>query len=89
MSTLLPARTSDDMLELMEQRLRPDLPRTHDIYRYRYATDEMANFIDGRRSILDIAHAVMAELEGPDPQDVADYFYSLERQGSIILKKKK
>jgi hypothetical protein len=88
MSKLIPARKETDMLEQMKVNIRPDLPRSHNIYRYRYASNELANYIDGERSILEIAHAVMAELGGPAPQDVAEYYYSLEKQGSIRLIRK-
>ncbi|MFC1729557.1 M28 family peptidase [candidate division KSB1 bacterium] len=85
MASLVPARTTTDMIEQMDTRLNHGLPRSHPVNQVRYATNELENYIDGRRSILEIAHAVMAELGGPDPEAVAEYYYALAENGSIVL----
>jgi len=88
MSALIPVRSAQDMIEQMRTPLRPQLPRSSGVYRFQYAANELANMIDGRRSMLDIAYAVMAECGGPEPEDAAAYFYALEKEGSIRFKKK-
>ena len=48
----------------------------------------MANFIDGKRTMLEIAHEVLAECGGPLPEKSAEFFYGLAKKGVIELKKK-
>jgi len=89
LSRLIPERKARGMLEQMESRLRSKLPRSHPVYQVPHAAAELANFIDGRRSVLEIAQAVMAECGGPDLKSVGEYFDDLEKQGLIVLNPKK
>jgi hypothetical protein len=45
----------------------------------------LANFINGKRTMLEIAHAVMAECGGSLPEKSAEFFYGLEKNGVIEL----
>jgi len=46
------------------------------------------NFVDGQRSILDIAKAVSAEYGRINVQDVSDFFNVLEKAELIKFKKR-
>ncbi len=48
----------------------------------------MANYIDGKKTMLEIAYAVIAEFGGPMPEKSAEFFYGLEKNGVIELIKK-
>jgi aminopeptidase YwaD len=52
-----------------------------------YGTYEALNFVDGRRSVLDISDALSAEFGPVDPSEVLDFFKVLERAELITLKK--
>lgn len=52
----------------------------------RYAAYEALNFVDGQRSIFDIARAVSAEFGPVDVQDVHDFFRILEKADLVKLK---
>jgi hypothetical protein len=57
-------------------------------YRIGRAEFEVRNFIDGRRSILDIRNAVSAE-SGPVPlEGVENYLLLLEKTGFVKIEKK-
>ncbi len=86
--SLVPERKAKGLLEQMDSRLRPNFPRSRDVLRFRNAATELENFIDGRRSIYDIAALVTAECGGPDISVVAEYYEALEKQGAIILLKR-
>jgi hypothetical protein len=49
---------------------------------------ELRNFIDGKRSILDIRNAASAEYEPLPLADVEKYFSALEKAGLVNIKKK-
>jgi hypothetical protein len=51
-----------------------------------YAAYEALNFVDGKRSILDIARAVSAEYGPVSVQDVNDFFKILEKAELVRLK---
>jgi aminopeptidase-like protein len=53
----------------------------------RYGTYEALNFVDGKRSVLDIADALSAEFGPVDPSEVMDFFKVLERAELITLTK--
>jgi aminopeptidase YwaD len=57
------------------------VPRSGDV------TYEIANFIDGTRSIGDIRNAVSAEFDPVDLQAVAEYVEALARAGAVTFKK--
>lgn len=52
----------------------------------RYVAYEALNFVDGKRSLLDIRDAVSAEYGPIDAADVEQYFRFLERAGVVSLK---
>jgi hypothetical protein len=52
----------------------------------RYGTYEALNFVDGRRSVLDISDALSAEFGPVDPGEVLDFFKVLERAELIAFK---
>ncbi|MGC8747225.1 MAG: hypothetical protein ACP5SQ_11435, partial [Candidatus Saccharicenans sp.] len=49
---------------------------------------ELRNFIDGRRSILDIRNAASAEYDPLPLLEVEKYFQALEKAGFVEIKKK-
>lgn len=55
------------------------------IYRAEF---ELRNFIDGKRSILDIRNAASAEYDPLPLADVEKYFQALEKAGLVEIKKK-
>lgn len=84
--SMVPERKAKGLLEQMDSPLRPNLPRSHDIFKFPNVSTELENFIDGKRSIYDIAALVTAECGGPDIAAVAEYYQALEKQGAILLK---
>jgi len=88
MSELIPVKKAKGMIAQMAVEMDSDLPESHDLYKYTYADWELANFIDGEKTMLEIAHAVLAECGGPLPERSAEFFYGLEKNGVIELKKK-
>ena len=72
----------------MAVEMNADLPDSHDVNKYSHAAWELANFIDGKRTMLEIAYAVIAECGGPMPEKSAEFFYGLEKNGMIELRKK-
>ncbi|MGB9835514.1 MAG: M28 family metallopeptidase [Candidatus Saccharicenans sp.] len=69
------------MMRLRQMNLQVDPA----IYRAEF---ELRNFIDGRRSILDIRNAASAEYEPLPLLEVEKYFQALEKAGLVELKKK-
>jgi hypothetical protein len=53
----------------------------------RYVTYEALNFVDGKRSVLDIANAVSAEYGPVDPKNILAFFLVLEKAELLTLKK--
>jgi hypothetical protein len=88
MSQLIPVKKAKGMLAQMAVEMNPGLPESHDIYKHSHAAWELANFIDGKKTMLEIAHAVLAECGGPMPDKSAEFFYGLEKNGVIELKAK-
>ncbi len=91
MSKLIPSKKAEGMVAQMAVRLRSSsagLPRNHDVDKFSFAAFELANHIDGKKTMLEIAHAVIAECGGPMPEKAAEFFYGLEKKGLIELKKK-
>lgn len=69
------------MMRLRQMNLQVDPA----IYRAEF---ELRNFIDGRRSVLDIRNAASAEYEPLPLLEVEKYFQALEKAGLVELKKK-
>jgi hypothetical protein len=88
MNQLIPAKKAKGMIAQMAIEMDAGLPESHDVYKYSHAAWELANFIDGKKTMLEIAHAVLAECGGPLPEKSADFFYGLEKNGVIELKRK-
>jgi len=88
MSKLIPTKKAKGMVAQMEVDMDSGLPESHEVFKYPYAAWELANFIDGKRTMLEIAHAVLAECGGPLPEKSAEFFYGLAKKGVIELKKK-
>jgi len=88
MSKLIPTKKAKGMVAQMEVDMDSGLPESHEVFKYPYAAWELANFIDGKRTMLEIAQAVLAECGGPLPEKSAEFFYSLEKKGVIELKTK-
>jgi len=85
---LIPGMKSYDMVTQMDTPMMHGLPRSHDVFQYRYAIMELNNLINGKHTILDIAKTVMAECGGPDLPAVEEYFKALEQKGCIVINKK-
>ena len=88
MSKLIPVKKAKGMVAQMAVKMNPGLPDSHDVYKYPHAATELANYIDGKKTMLEIAHAVIAEFGGPMPEKAAEFFYGLEKNGVIELKNK-
>ena len=88
MSKLIPVKKEKGMVAQMAVEMDSGLPKSHDVNKYSHAAWELANFIDGERTMLEIAHAVLAECGGPMPEKSAEFFYGLEKNGVIELKEK-
>lgn len=88
MSKLIPIKKAKGMVAQMAAEMNSGLPKSHDVNKHSHAARELANFIDGKRTMLEIAHAVIAECGGPMPEKSAEFFYGLEKNGVIELKKK-
>jgi len=58
---------------------RSGLPKSHDVNKHSHAAWELANFINGKKTMLEIAHAVIAEGSGPMPEKSAEFFYVLRK----------
>jgi len=88
MSQLIPIKIAKGMVAQMAVEMDSGLPESHDVNKYTHAAWELANFIDGKKTMLEIAHAVLAECGGPMPEKSAEFFYGLEKNGVIELKEK-
>ena len=88
MKRLISTKKAKGMVAQMELDMDPDLPQSHEIFKYPFAAGELANFIDGKRTMLEIAQAVLAECGDPLPEKSAEFFYNLAKKEVIELKKK-
>jgi hypothetical protein len=75
----------NNIMQMAPNEMDSGLPESHDVHKHSHAAWELANFIDGKRTMLEIAHAVIAECGGPMPEKSAEFFYGLERNGVIEL----
>jgi hypothetical protein len=86
LSKQIPVVTTSELWPSL-RRLEEDL----DIYNINHGAYEAFNFIDGKRSILDIAQAVDAEfidVGSITPEAVEAYFIALEKTGAIKIESK-
>jgi hypothetical protein len=88
MSKLIPVKKAKGMVAQMAVKMNSGLPKSHAVNKHSHAAWELANYIDGKKTMLEIAHAVIAEFGGPMPEKSAEFFYGLEKNGVIELKKK-
>jgi len=88
MSKLIPVKKAKGMVAQMAVKMKSGLPKSHDVNKHSHAAWELANYIDGKKTMLEIAHAVLAEFGGPMPEKSAEFFYGLEKNGVIELLKK-
>jgi aminopeptidase YwaD len=88
MSKLIPVKKAKGMVAQMAVEMNSGLLESHDVNKYSHAAWELGNFIDGKKTMLEIAHAVLAECGGPMPEKSAEFFYGLEKNGVIELKEK-
>lgn len=90
LSRLVPVRTEKmrgffDFMKFAEERAKyKDLPA----YNLRAAESEVRNFIDGKKSILEIRNAASAEFEPISLKDIENYIKVLEKIGFVVVKKK-
>jgi hypothetical protein len=85
MSMLIPIKKAKGMVAQMAVEMDSGLPESHDVNKHSHAAWELANFIDGKKTMLEIAYAVIAECGGPMPEKSAEFFYGLEKNGVIEL----
>ena len=85
MSRLIPIKKVKGMVAQMDVEMNSGLPESHDVHKHAHAAWELANFIDGKKTMLEIAHAVIAECGGPMPEKSSEFFYGLEKNGVIEL----
>jgi hypothetical protein len=88
MSKLIPVKKAKGMVAQMAVEMKSGLKKSHDINKYANAAWGLANHIDGNKTMLEIAHAVLAEFGGPMPEKSAEFFYGLEKNGVIELIKR-
>jgi len=85
MSKLIPTKKAKGMVAQMDVEMNSGLPESHEVHKHSFAAWELANFIDGKKTMLEIAHSVLAECGGPMPEKSAEFFYGLEKNGVIEL----
>jgi len=88
MSRLIPVKKAKGIVAQMDVNMKSGLPESHDVNKHLHAAWELVNYIDGEKTMLEIAHAVLAEFGGPMPEKSAEFFYGLEKNGLIELIKK-
>jgi aminopeptidase-like protein len=88
MSLVVPVRAPDFICPLdesyLDEKLGPGSLR--DVKLAGNAPYEALNFVDGTRSVLDIARSVSVELGPVSPSDVHTYFQVLEKAGLLTLR---
>ena len=84
MSKMIPERTSKEIPS--RRRLRVKTSSTNSVTRIRYGPFEALNFVDGKRSILDIAHALYSEYGGGDPADMKEFIMAHVKAGNLRIK---
>ncbi len=89
-SRLIPVRTDKMRGFFNSFRFREFLREKEDLPKYELgpAEFEVRNFIDGKRSILDIRNAVSAEYYPIEIKNVVNYLKILEKAGFIEIRKK-
>ena len=90
LSGLIPVRTSKmgDVMSFWEMREKNKKTKYREPMAIAMAQFELRNFIDGKRSVLDIRNATSAEHVPLSLKDVEDYMNYLESLGQIEIKKR-
>jgi hypothetical protein len=87
-SLVIPVRTADFVgplqMDYLSEKLGPE--GLKDLKLRGNAAYEAVNFVDGRRSVYEIARAVSAEFNPVDVNDMAGFFALLEKGGLVTLK---
>jgi aminopeptidase YwaD len=87
-SLVVPVRAADFVgpleMDYLREKLGPDALK--DVQLRGNAAYEALNFVDGRRSVYEIARAVSAEFSPVDVSAVAGFFSLLEKAGLVELK---
>lgn len=91
MKEIIPVRAEDFVCPLQTDYVEEKLEQgiLNNLKLSGYAAYEALNFVDGQRSILDIAKAVSAEYGRINVQDVYDFFSILEKAELVKFKKDK
>jgi Peptidase family M28/PA domain len=79
LSRMIPERTG-------EGRKHADIPETNKVAGLNYGSYETFNFIDGKRSILDIAHALFSEYGVVSPADMEEFIQAQVKAGNLKLR---
>jgi hypothetical protein len=79
LSRMIPERTG-------EGRKHADIPETNKVAGLNYGSYETFNFIDGKRSILDIAHALFSEYGVVGPADMEEFIQAQVKAGNLKLR---
>lgn len=90
LSKLVPVRTEKMKGRFDSRSFREEIRKLKDLPRYSLGRTEFEarNFIDGKKSILDIRNAVSAELNPVSLQDVENFMKVLEKTGFIQIHQK-
>src|SRR4030066_172095 len=65
------------------ERKRADIPPANRVVSLNYGTYEALNFVDGKRSLLDIAHALFSEYGVVRPADVEEFIQAHVKAGNL------
>jgi hypothetical protein len=68
------------------ERKRADIPKTNKVAGLNYGPYETFNFIDGRRSVLDIAHAMFSEYGVVNPADMEEFIQAHVKAGNLRIR---
>jgi hypothetical protein len=68
------------------ERKRADIPPANRVVSLNYGTYETLNFVDGKRSLLDIAHALFSEYGVVRPADVEEFIQAHVKAGNLRIK---
>jgi len=68
------------------ERKRADIPPANRVVSLNYGTYETLNFADGKRSLLDIAHALFSEYGVVRPADVEEFIQAHVKAGNLRIK---
>ena len=79
MSRMIPERTGGE-------RKSADIPPANRVISLNYGPYEILNFVDGKRSLLDIAHALFSEYGVVRAADVEEFIQAHVKAGNLRIK---